>query len=116
MRTEKASLHIIPRDGVRRRLHLRTPGQQIDFELTGARFAKVEPIKWSINQQRFLFRLETETTSSGEVQLLIANFPALSYKIICGQETQEFHPGGTEPVRLRIPAGSSKALVEIIRS
>jgi hypothetical protein len=35
MRTEKASLHIIPRDGVRRRLHLRTPGQQIDFELTG---------------------------------------------------------------------------------
>ena len=115
-RAEKASLHIIPRDGVRRRLHLRTAGQQIDFELTGARFAKEEPIKWSINQQRFLFRLETETTSSGEVQLLIANFPALSYKIICGLETKEFHPDGMELVRLRIPAGSSKALVEIIRS
>ncbi|HEY6852400.1 MAG TPA: DUF5695 domain-containing protein [Terracidiphilus sp.] len=115
-RAEKASLHIIPRDGVRRRLHLRTAGQQIDFELTGARFAKEEPIKWSINQQRFLFRLETETTSSGEVQLLIANCPALSYKIICGLETKEFHPDGMELVRLRIPAGSSKALVEIIRS
>ena len=116
MRAEKASLHIIPRDGVRRRLHLRTAGQQIDFELTGARFAKEQPIQWSIDQQRFLFTLETETTGSGEVQLLVANLPGPSYKIICGQETNEFQPDGTKPLRLRIPAGSSKATVEIIRS
>jgi hypothetical protein len=116
MRAEKASLHIIPRDGVRRRLHLRTAGQQIDFEVTGARFAKEQPIQWSIDQQRFLFTLETETTGSGEVQLLVANLPAHSYKIICGEETNEFLPDGTKPVRLRIPAGSSKAVVEIIRS
>ena len=77
-----------PNDGVRRRLHLRTAGQQIDFELTGARFAKEEPIQWSINQQRLLFRLETETTSSGEVWILGATLPQHGYKIICGQETK----------------------------
>ena len=116
MRAEKTSLHIIPRDGVRRRLHLRTAGQKLDFELTGARFAKEQPIQWFIDQQRFLFTLETETMGSGEVQLLVTNLPAHSYKIICGQETNEFRPDGTKPLRLRIPAGSSKAVVEIIRS
>ena len=116
MQVEKASLDTIPRDGVRRRLHLRIAGQQIDFELTGARFAKEEPIQWSINRQRFLFRLETEATSSGEVQLLVVDLPQHRYKIICGQESREFHPDGTEPLRLRIPKGSSKAVVEIIRS
>ena len=116
MRAEKDSLHIIPRDGVRRRLHLRTAGQQIDFELTGARFAKEEPIQWSINQQRFLFMLETEATGSGEVQLLVANLPAHSYKIISAQEEKELLPDGKEPLQLRIPAGSSKARVEIMRS
>jgi len=116
MRAEKDSLHIIPRDGVRRRLHVRTAGHEIDFELTGARFAKEEPIQWLINQQRFLFMLETEATGSGEVELLAVNLPAHSYKIISGQEEKELLPGGREPVQLRIPAGSSKARVEIMRS
>jgi hypothetical protein len=116
MRAEKASLHIIPRDGVRRRLHLRTAGQQIDFELRGARFAREQPIQWFIDQQRFLFTLETETTGGGEVQLLVAKLPAGSYKIICGHETNEFQSNETKPLRLRIPAGSSKAVVEIVRS
>jgi Family of unknown function (DUF5695) len=115
MRAEKSSLHIIPRDGVRRRLHLRTAGQQIDFELSGARFAKERPIQWFIDRQRFLFTLETETSASPEVQLSIAKLPAQRYKIICGQETKEFSPGGM-PLRLRVPAGSSTAVVEIVRT
>jgi hypothetical protein len=116
MRAEKTFLKIIPRDGVRRRLHLRTAGQQIDLELTGARFAKEQPILWSSDQQRFLFKLETETTSNGEVQLLVAGLPTHSYKIICGQETNEFHPDRTKSLRLHIPAGSSRVEVEIVRS
>ncbi len=115
MRVEKGALHIIPRDGVRRRLHLRSAGQQIDLELTGARFAKEQPIRWSIDQQSFFFTLETETTGSGEVQLLAANLPAHRYKIICGQEANEFHPDGTKPLRLHIPPGSPNATVEIVR-
>ena len=116
MRVEKASLHIIPRDGVRRRLHLRTDGQKIDIELTGARFAKEQPIRWSIEQQRFQFTLETEAMASGEVELLVTNLPAHSYRIICGQETNEFYPDSTKLLRLHIPAGSSKAEAEIVRS
>ncbi len=116
MRDEKALLHIVPRDGVRRRLHLRTAGQQIDFELTGARFAKEQPIEWSTDQQRFVFTLETETTTDGEVQLRVEGLPARGYKIICGQETNEFHPDTTKVLRLRVPAGSSGVKAEIVRS
>jgi hypothetical protein len=116
MRADKATLRIIPRDGVRRRLHLRTENQQIDFELTGARFAKEQPIHWSPSQQKFVFALETEPTGSGEVQVAIAGLPAGTYKVICGDQKSEFHPNDTKLVRLRIPAGTSKASVEVLRS
>jgi hypothetical protein len=116
MRAEKTSLHIIPRDGVRRRLHLRTAGQQIDLELTGGRFAKEQPIQWSADQPRFLFTLETETTGSDEVQLSTAGLPGHNYKITYGQETIEFDPNETKSLRLRIPAGTSQAKVEIMRN
>ena len=116
IRDANASMHIIPRDGVRRRLRLRTAGQQIDLELAGGRFAKGQPIQWSVDQQRFLFTLETEITGSGEVQLLIAGLPTRNYKVICNQETNEFHPDATRSLRLRIPAGTSNTQVEIVRS
>jgi hypothetical protein len=113
---EKASMQIIPRDGVRRRLHLRTAGQRIDFELTGGRFAKEMPIQWSAEQDRFLFSIETEATGRGEVQLLIAGLPAKNFKVICNQETSEFRPDAARPLRLRIPAGTSNTKVEIVRA
>jgi hypothetical protein len=115
MRAEKGSLQIVPRDGVRRRLHLRTEGQQLDFELTGARFAREQPIRWFTGQQRFLFAVETEPTGSGEVQIAIAGLPAGTYKVTCGEEKSEFRAGEIKPLRLRVPAGSSKATVEILR-
>jgi hypothetical protein len=116
MRADKASLQIIPRDGVRRRLHLRTEGQRIDFEVTGARFAKEQPIHWSIGQPRFQFALETESTGSGEVQIAITGLPERTYKVINGRQKSELHPGATKILRLQIPAGSSKATVQIVRS
>ncbi|HEX4007818.1 MAG TPA: DUF5695 domain-containing protein [Acidobacteriaceae bacterium] len=116
LRDQRTSLRIIPRDGVRRRLHLRVAGQKIDIELTGARFAKEQPIEWFTEQPRFLFTLETETTGSGEVQVAVAGLPAHRYKITCGQETTEFQPGATRPLLLRIPAGSAKTSVAIIGS
>jgi hypothetical protein len=116
MRAEQTSLYIVPRDGVRRRLHLRTGGQQIDLELTGARFAKEEPIQWSTEQQEFFFTLETETTTNGEVKLLVSGLPMRTYKVICGQATSEFHPDGKRSLQLRVPAGSLRAKVEIVRS
>lgn len=116
MHAEKATLKIIPRDGLRRRLHLRTAGQQIDLELTGARFAKEEPIQWTTDQQRFRFMLETEATSNGEAQLLVAGLPAHNYKIICNKETTEFHTDSTKALRIRVPAGSSRVEAEIVRS
>ena len=116
MRTENASLHIIPRDGLRRRLRLRTGGQNVDLELTGAHFCKEEPIRWSIDRQELLFTLETEATANGEVQLLLEGLPARGYKIAGGQEHKQWSQEDHTPIRLRIPAGSSKVKVEITRS
>lgn len=113
MRAGKSVIDIIPRDGVRRRLHLRAAGQKIDFELTGARFAKEQPIQWSPDQQRFRFSLETESTGSGKVQLMIAGLPGHQYRLTSGQETSEFRPGTMKTLPLKIPGGSSKAAVEI---
>lgn len=116
MQARESSLHIIPRDGLRRRLHLRTAGRDIDLELTGARFAKEQPIQWFPSHERLLFMLETESTGSGEIQLQIAGLPADRYKITCGQETKEFRPGTMKALRLRVAAGSAKTQVEIVRS
>jgi len=115
MHTEKASLYIVPRDGVRKRLYLRIAGHQVDLELTGARFVKEGPIQWSPDPQRFLFRLETDATTNGEVRLTIAGLPTRSYRIICGQEINEFHPDGKISLQLHVPAGSSNVKVEIMR-
>lgn len=98
----------LPRDGLRRHLHLRTAGQKIDFELTGARFAKEQPIEVSIAQQRFRFTLETEATGSGEVRILVKGLPAHRYKVVSGKETKEFRPDESKALRLRIPAGSKR--------
>ncbi|GGH11469.1 DUF5695 domain-containing protein [Silvibacterium dinghuense] len=113
MKTGKASLLIVPRDGVRRRLHLRISGQKIDLELTGARFAKEEPIHWFADQQKFLFMLESETISSGKAQLLIKGLPVHSYKIRYGSETHELQCNEKNLFELSIPAGSSKVQIEI---
>jgi Family of unknown function (DUF5695) len=116
MHAEKATLHIVPRDGLRRRLHLRTAGQVIDLEITGARFAKEEGIEWTADQQSFRFLLETEAAGSGEVQLQISGLEARSYKVICGTETNAFHSDGKSTLRLHVPAGSAKVQVQILRS
>ena len=116
MRAENALLQIIPRDGVRRRLHLRTDGEQLDFELTGARFAKEQPIHVTPGQQKFLFVLETEPTGNGEVQIKIAGLTARTYTVVSGKQKSEFRPDESKILRLHIPAGTSKTSVEILRS
>lgn len=116
MRDEKGALHIVPRDSIRRRLHLRAAGEKIDFELTGARFAKEQPVQWSPERQKFLFMLETEPTASGDVRLLTSGLTERRYKVVCGEETIEFRPDSKKPLLLRIPAGSTRARVEIVRS
>lgn len=112
---EKAALRIIPRDGVRRRLRLRTGGRRMDFELRGARFAKDEAIEWFPDQGRFVFRVETESTGSGDVELMAGGL-AHPHKVICGAETKELGAGENATVRLRVAAGSAKTRVEVVRS
>jgi hypothetical protein len=116
MRAENATLHIIPRDGLRRRLRLRTGGQNVDLEITGARFCKEEPIRFSTDRQELLFKLETEATTGGEVQISIKGLPARTYTILCGQERKQWSHDDRMALRFSIAAGSAKVKVEITQS
>ena len=116
LRAEGKDLRITPRDGLRRRLHLRTAGDQIALELQGARFAKEEPIGWSTDSHEFHFLLETEPTANGEAHLSIVGLPAGEYQIMCGEKTTNFDPHDTKTLRIRVPAGSAKTKVEIVRA
>ena len=116
MRSAKGSLQIVPKDGVRRKLHLRTAGQQVDLELIGARFAKGQAIEWHPEQGRFVLPIETEPTASGEVLLQVAGLPSGSYKVVSQGKTMAFQPDGKKHLVLAVPPGTANARVEIIRS
>jgi hypothetical protein len=113
MRETPSSLEIVPRDGVRRRLHLRTSGHQIDLELSGARFVKEKTIFWSVQNSRITFQIETEPTASSIVGLTITGWPARHHRVRCNGESIEFQSEQKEPVRLKVPPGSPTATIEI---
>ncbi|MFT4112147.1 DUF5695 domain-containing protein [Silvibacterium sp.] len=113
MRDRGSSLEIVPRDGLRRRLHLRTSSQQIDLEIGGARFAKERPITSSKGKMRFLFHVETDPNATGEMTLRIAGLPAGNYRVRCGGQSIELSPE-TGIARFQVPASSEQAEVEIL--
>ena len=116
IRETALSLEIVPRDGVRRRLHLRTAGQQIDLEITGARFVEEQTIVCSTATPKISFQLETEATASGIVDLRLTGLPAGRYNIRCADETIEFHAGQKPPARVKIKPGSTAITVDITKA
>ncbi len=113
MQETPSSLEIVPRDGVRRRLHLRTAGHQIDLELSGARFVKEKAIIWSAQNSQITFQIETEPVASGIVELQLTGWPAGHHRVRCNGESVEFQSEQKEPVRLKIQPGAPAATVEI---
>jgi hypothetical protein len=116
MRSAKGALEIVPKDGVRRRLHVRTAEQQVDLELVGARFAKGQTIELHADRGRIVLPVETESTASGQVLLSVKGLPAGSYKVAYGGKSSVFQADGAKPLVLDVPAGTAKTMVEIVRS
>jgi len=101
---------------VRRRLNLRTAGQNVDLELVGARFAKGQKIEWHTDGRRLVVPVETESTASGKVWVSVKGLPAGNYKATYGGKSSTFQPDAAKPLEFDIPAGTAKAMVEIVRS
>jgi len=116
MSSAKGALEIVPKDGVRRRLSLRTAGQKVDLELIGARFAKGQTIEWHADGKRLAVPVETEPTAGGKIWLLVKGLPAKSYKAIYGDKITNFRSDNVTPLDFDVPAGTAKAMVEIVRS
>jgi len=108
-------LEIVPHDGLRKRLYLRTAGQQVDLELAGARFAKEQSIVWSPEHARIAFQVETEAAASGAIELRLTGWPAGSYRLRSEGESVTFQAEQKDPVRLKVKPGSSAAAVEIVK-
>lgn len=115
MRSSNGALQIVPKDGVRRRLHLRTAGQEVDVELIGARFAKGQTIEWQPEQERFVLPIETEETARGEVHLQVAGLALGRYQIVSQGRSSEFQSDAKKRLVLPVPPGTANARVEIIR-
>jgi len=116
MHSAKGALQIVPKDGVRRRLNLRTAGQNVDVELIGARFAKGHAIEWHADGKRLVVPVETESTASGKISLSVKGLSAGSYKATYGGKSSTFQPDAAKPLEFEVPAGTAKAIVEIVRS
>jgi hypothetical protein len=116
MRETASSLEIVPRDGVRRRLNLRTSGQSIDLEIMGARFARERPIVWSPGSTRIGFHVETEPAAKGVIEIRLMGWPAGNYRVRCHDESVAFRTGQAEPVRLKVKPGSAAVAVEIVEA
>ena len=115
MRETSSSLEIMPRDGVRRRLHLRTAGQLIDLEITGARFVKDKPVVWFPATLKLTFKVETEAAASGVMNLRLTGLPAGRYNIRSNGDIAEFRAEQKTPAWLKIAAGSAATTVDIAR-
>ncbi|WP_446742638.1 DUF5695 domain-containing protein [Silvibacterium acidisoli] len=113
MKAERGTMHIVPRDGVRRRFHARTGEHKLDMQVTGARFAKEKPIQWSAGVPKIAFTLETETAGTGSATVIVRGLPPHDYRLVCGEQSIAFRPDGDKPQELSLRISPGVQAVEI---
>ncbi|MDE1155493.1 MAG: DUF5695 domain-containing protein [Acidobacteriaceae bacterium] len=112
---EKDVLQITPRDGVRRRLHLRTEEQRVDLEVIGARFARERVVIWTPKSQSFVFDLEFEATAAESGRVVIAGLPKGKYAIESVDQTLELEPEADGVLRIAVKATATPRRVSVTR-
>ncbi len=108
LRQEGDVLHIAPKDGVRRRLNLRTLKSRIDLEVVGARFGEGFSVRWSPGLDRFDLLLEREATSSGQALLIVRGLQGETYRLTNGETSLVPTNQGMLRIRVTLPAVTGK--------
>lgn len=100
-------LSVIPRDGVRRRLHVVLKAHKLSLVLQGDRFAAGAAIHMTADLSRIDFEIESDNPAAHETRLVLTGHRASSYAL----------DGATGPdIRLRIPAGPGPHRFSLHRS
>ena len=107
---------VIPKDGLRARLHIMRGTQRLHLLLIRDGFAKDKPVSFDDGFATIRFTVENRATTNHETAALISGLPAGVYEARAGnQAAQRFTIHGSDEQRIAIPVGASGASVVIHR-
>jgi hypothetical protein len=109
---------VIPRDGLRARLHVIRDNQRLHMELARDGFAKEQPVVVSNTLSRIEFTLENRVKNAHVTRLEISGLPAGNYSVtVEGQGQSSQIKGGETSQSVDLTVGTSAtARVSIVRA
>lgn len=112
----KNLIEVIPKDGLRARLHIARGKQRVHILLDGDGFAKDKPISFDDALSVIRFTLENRATASHEPLIRVAGLPAGSYEVTAQNHlAQKLAVNSGEEQQLRVSVGASGSSVSIER-
>jgi hypothetical protein len=81
LRRGNGTIDVIPKDGLRRRVHVILAGRRVHLELDRDGFAAGRPVVFSEKLDRFQFQLENRTQDAHAVTLKASGLPPGSYAV-----------------------------------
>jgi hypothetical protein len=110
LRTTKAEMEIIPRDGLRRRFHARLDGGNVSLILDGGRFAPAQPIVLKADCSEVRFELEPSPIARPTAKLMIQLVPPGEYVVRrSGKPIERFEMKPASQIAVALPLVSGAA-------
>ena len=102
------SIGIVPRDGVRQRLHAVLGERRLHLELDRDGFAAEQPIQFTRALDRLSFAIENRAPDKHATVLAIEGLPPGRYSAMVGEFTLSLRVEGNQTARIQLPllAGS----------
>ena len=100
------TVSVIPRDGLRARVHVVRDDQRLHMELIGANYAPGQPVAINDKLSNIQFTLENPSRTTHHAQLCISGLQAGEYKITVDNQSQTVKlPGDSTDHWLELPMG-----------
>lgn len=100
------AMRIIPRDGLRTRLHVIRDDQRLHMILTRDGYAEEQPILIADDLSRIQFTLENRGGGDHDTGLEITGLPPGTYRVQVGDRAVGTIPGGPALQEIRLPIGT----------
>ncbi|MEX1129051.1 MAG: DUF5695 domain-containing protein [Vicinamibacterales bacterium] len=103
------SVRVVPRDGLRVRLHVVRDGQRLHLELDHDGFAREQPVVISDGLDRVQFVVENRSGGAHETGLWIAGLPDGNYELSVDGRKAGSLAGGQKRAKVALPISASAA-------
>jgi Family of unknown function (DUF5695) len=102
------TISVIPRDGLRARIHIIRDDQRLHLELIGAAYASEQPVAINDKLSNIQFTLENPAKAAHKVQVCLNGLPAGEYKVNVDNQSQTIKlPGDAADHWLELPLGAT---------